>query len=172
MSDRAGAVTFKGSPLTLVGSTEIKAGLAAPDFKVSKSLLDDITLSSFAGKTVILNVVPSLDTGVCSTQTARFNKEAAALGPNVVILTVSMDLPPAQARWCQANSATNIVTASDYKHREFQAKYGLLIKELGLLARSVFVIDPKGIVKHSELVKEVTTEPNYDAALGAARSAG
>lgn len=167
MAERSGAVTFKGDPLTLCGDGEIKVGEKLPDLKVSKTLKDDIKLSDFRGKTLVLNVVPSLDTPVCSTQTARFNKEAIELGDNVQILTVSMDLPVAQARWCQANNVDNMQTASDYKHREFGEKCGLKIKELGLLARSVIVADKDGIVRYAEIVKEVSSEPNYDAALDA-----
>ena len=171
MSERQEVITFKGGPLTLVGNAELKVGQPAPNFKVSASLKDDIQLSDFKGKVVVLNVVPSLDTPVCSTQTARFNKEAAALGDNVVILTLSMDLPVAQARWCQANSATAVKTASDYKHHDFAAKSGLLIKALGVLARAVYVVDKTGVVKYADLVKEVTTEPNYDGALAAVKAA-
>ena len=167
MADRAGAVTFKGSPLTLVGEAEVKVGQKAPDFTVSKTLLEDLKLSDLRGKTVILNVVPSLDTPVCSIQTARFNKEAANLGDNVSIVTISMDLPVAQSRWCQANEAKAVVTASDYKHRDFGQKFGLLIKELGLLARAVYVLDQDGTVKHAQVVKEVASEPDYEAALAA-----
>lgn len=170
MAERANLVTFKGGPLTLTGSGEVKVGDTAPDFKVSKTLVEDITLSSFKGKKVVLNVVPSLDTPVCSTQTARFNKEAAGLGDDVVILTISMDLPVAQGRWCQANAATAIVTASDYKHREFGDKFGIRIKELGVLARSVFVVDRNGKVVYAELVPEVAQEPNYEPALAALKS--
>ncbi len=170
MAERTGLVTLKGNPLTLEGDGEVKVGEKAPDFKVSKSLLEDVSLADFAGKTVVLNVVPSLDTPVCSVQTARFNSEAANLGGDVVILTISMDLPPAQARWCQANSAEAIVTASDYKHHDLGRKYCLNLKEIGLLARAVYVIAPDGTVRHAELVPEVAQEPNYDAALEAVKA--
>ncbi len=171
MADRSGVVTFKGGPLTLVGDADVKVGSAAPDFTVSTSLVEDVTLSSLRGKKVILNVVPSLDTPVCSVQTARFNQEAAKLGDGVVILTISMDLPVAQARWCQAHEATSIRTASDYKHHDFGAKFGLVIKELGLLARAVYVIDATGAVKYAQIVPEVSAEPDYEPALAALHSA-
>ncbi|MEO8377525.1 MAG: thiol peroxidase, partial [Candidatus Sumerlaeota bacterium] len=141
MADRAGAVTFKGNPLTLEGQKEVNVGDTAPDFKVSSTLVDDVKLSDLKGKVVLLNIVPSLDTPVCSVQTARFNKEAKALGKDVTVLTVSKDLPTAQKRWCDANEVQDVKTASDYKYHEFGDKYGLQIKELGVLARSIFVID-------------------------------
>lgn len=169
MSDRKGLVTFKGNPLTLAGEAAVEQGQSAPDFTVSKSLVDDIKLSDFRGKTVILNVVPSLDTPVCSVQTARFNQEAKGLGDKCIVLTLSNDLPVAQARWCQANVATNIQTASDYKHHDFATKFGLLVKELGLLARSVFVIDGNGKVTYKQLVTEVSSEPDYAPAIEAAK---
>ncbi|MCC5875878.1 MAG: thiol peroxidase [Candidatus Sumerlaeia bacterium] len=172
MADRSGLVTFKGGPMTLTGSGAVASGDTCPDFVVSKSLAEDIKASDLKGKKVVLNVVPSLDTPVCSTQTARFNKEAAALGDGVVILTISADLPPAQARWCQANSAEAIVTASDYKHRDFGDKFGLKIKELGVLARAVYVVDASGKVVHSEIVSEIVNEPNYQAALDALKGLG
>lgn len=171
MAERTGIITFKGNPFTLVGEGDVKVGDQAPDFIVSKSLVEDCKLSDLKGKKVVINVVPSLDTPVCSIQTARFNKEAVALGEEVVILTLSADLPVAQARWCQANSAEAIVTASDYKHRDFGSKFGLLIKELGVLTRAVYVVDANGVVKYAEIVGEVTSEPNYDAALAAVKSA-
>lgn len=167
MAERNDVITFKGGPLTLLGASSPAAGQKAPDFKVSKSLLEDVQLSSLAGKKVVLNVVPSLDTPVCHTQTARFNAEAAKLGSDVVILTISVDLPVAQARWCQANAATAIMTASDYKHHEFSQAFNLTIKELGLLARAVYVIDREGVIRYAEVVKEVSSEPNYADALNA-----
>lgn len=170
MAEKKGKVTFKGEPLTLIGDGDVAVGQSAPDAVLSKNPKEDCKISDFKGKTLVINVVPSLDTPVCSVQTARFNKEASSLGENVVILTVSRDLPPAQARWCQANSASNIKTASDYKHRDFGNKFGLEMKELGLLARSVFVVDGTGKVVYMELVPEVAQEPNYDAALAAVKS--
>ena len=167
MAERKGVVTFKGEPLTLVGEEGLKVGEPAPDFRVSTTLTDDIKLSDLKGKNVILSVVPSLDTSVCSKQAARFNDELKKLGDDVVVLTVSMDLPTAQARWKDSNSAERIQTASDYKHREFASASGLQIKELGLLARAVYIIDKEGVVRYAELVPEVAQEPNYDQALEA-----
>ncbi|CAN5431308.1 thiol peroxidase [soil metagenome] len=167
MADRTGLTAFKGGPLTLAGSGSVKAGDTAPDFKVSKTLTDDIKLSDFAGKNVVLSVVPSLDTGICAIQTNRFNAEASKLGGDTVFLTISADLPVAQDRFCKANNATAVTYASDYKHHDFGDKYGLNIKELGLLARAVYVIDRDGVIKYAEIVPEVTTEPKYDGALEA-----
>lgn len=170
MSERKGAITFKGNPMTLVGS-EVKPGDNAPDFRLTANDMSDKTLADYKGKKVVLNVVPSLDTPVCDLQTRRFNQEAAKLGPDTLILTVSKDLPFAQKRWCAAAGAQNVVTLSDYKHQNFGQQYGLLIKELGLLARAVLVIDQQGKVKYVQLVKEVATEPNYDQALAQIKAA-
>lgn len=170
MADRSGLVTFKGDPLTLTGEGAVKEGDKAPDFSVYKNLKEKVSLSDYAGKTVVLNVVPSLDTPVCSNQTNRFNKEASALGDDVVVLTLSMDLPLAQARWCGANDAKAVVTASDWRDREFGNKYGLIMKELGLLARTVIVIGKDGTVKHLQIVPEMATEPDYDKVLATLKS--
>ena len=172
MADRVGAVTFKGNPLTLQGQVEIKVGDAAPDFKVASTLTDDVKLSDYKGKLVLLNIVPSLDTPVCSVQTARFNKEAKNLGKDVTVLTISADLPTAQKRWCDANEVQDVKTASDYKYHDFGDKFGLVIKELGVLARTIFVINRDGKVAYKELVKEVSTEPDYDSAIAAVKKLG
>lgn len=166
MSERNNIVTFKGNPITLVGQA-VAVGDPAPEFKAVAKDLSDVTLSSFKGKIVVISVVPSLDTPVCDIQTRRFNQQAGELGDHVVVLTVSMDLPFAQKRWCGAAGVENVITVSDYKDRQFGASYGVYIKELGLLARAVLVVDPAGVVRHLELVKEVTQEPNYDAAFSA-----
>ncbi len=167
---RTDLITFKGSPLTLVGK-QVQPGDKAPDFTARKGLTPDseYTLASDAGKTRILNIVPSLDTPVCDLQSRRFNQEAAGLGEDAVIVTISMDLPPAQARWCAAAGAENLTMASDYYDRSFAQAYGLWIEELGLLARAVIIIDPDDIVRYVQLVPEVVEEPNYEAALVAAR---
>ncbi len=170
MADRTGLVTFKGTPKTLTGDGEVSVGQKAPDFTVNKTLVEKVSLSDYAGKTVVINVVPSLDTPVCSLQTARFNKEAASLGDDVVILTISMDLPFAQARWCGANDATAVVTASDWHDRDFGNKYGLMMKEFGLLARTVIIIDKDGVVRYFEISPEMAEEPDYDKALAALKS--
>jgi len=164
MSQRPGAVTFKGNPMTLVGN-EVKPGDKAPDFQLVGTDLSEKRLADFKGKTIVLNVVPSLDTPVCDKQTRRFNEEAAKLGNDTVIVTVSKDLPFAQKRWCAAAGIDKVVPLSDYKHNSFGQQYGLLIQELGLLARAVLIVDKQGKVQYVQLVKEVATEPNYDEAL-------
>lgn len=154
--------------MTLVGS-EVKVGQKAPDFEVLDNGLAPVKLSSFAGKVVVLSSVPSLDTPVCDIETRRFNDEAGRLGSDVVILTVSMDLPFAQKRWCGAAGVTHVKTVSDHRDASFGTAYGVLIKELRLLARAVFVVDKTGTLRYIELVKEVTHEPDYDAALKAVK---
>jgi thiol peroxidase len=168
MEERKGMVTMKGNPLTLVGKA-LKVGDRAPDFGVLDNNLSPVSLSSYRGKACIISAVPSLDTPVCDLETRRFNQEAANLSPDVVILTVSMDLPFAQKRWCGAASVDRVITLSDHKDASFGAAYGVLIKELRLLARAVFVVDRKGVIQHIEIVKELTQEPNYEAALQAAK---
>ncbi len=169
---RHGAVTFKGTPLTLVGEP-IEVGQQAPDFKVFyfEGGLKPITLADLKGKPSLLSVVPSLDTGVCAKQTKKFNDELTGLGDRVNALTVSLDLPFAQNRFCGAEGIKAMRVGSDYQDRKFGQDYGVLIDELKLLARSIFVLDKNGKVIHAELVKEVADEPNYDAALTALKSA-
>ncbi len=168
MSDveRKNAVTFKSNPITLVGP-ELKAGQKAPDFTVLGEGLKEFSLASFKGKTVLISVVPSLDTPVCDLQTKRFNEEASKLPSDVAVLTVSMDLPFAQKRWCGAAQATKIQALSDHRDASFGKAYGVLIKELRLLARAVFIVNPQGNVQYAEYVKEVTTHPDYDKVLNA-----
>ena len=162
-------VTFKGNPVTLVG-TEVKAGDKAPEFTVLANDLSPVTLESSAGKVRILSVVPSLDTGVCDAQTRKFNEEASKLG-NVEVITVSVDLPFAQKRWCAAAGLENVVTVSDHRELSFGEAYGVHIKELRLLARAVFVVDSKDMVTYAEYVPESTDHPNYNAAIEAAKAA-
>lgn len=164
--ERKGAVTFKGNPLTLIGP-ELKAGDKAPDFQLLGAGLSNVTLDTFKGKTKLISVVPSLDTPVCSLQTKRFNEEISKLPSNVEVITVSVDLPFAQARWCGAEHAEKIKFLSDHRDLSFGKAYGVLIKELRLLARSIFVIGPDDRLKYVEYVKEVTEHPNYDKALEA-----
>jgi len=166
--ERTGVTTFKGNPLTLIG-LEIKVGQKAPDFQVLAQDLSPVTLANSQGKIRLISVVPSLDTPVCDQQTRRFNQEAATL-PNVAVLTISMDLPFAQKRWCGAAGIDKVQVLSDHKDASFGTAYGTLIKELRLLARSVFVVDGSGTVRYVEYVPEVTSHPHYDAALAAARS--
>ncbi|MEW6264886.1 MAG: thiol peroxidase [Thermodesulfobacteriota bacterium] len=168
MTERTGVVTRRGGPLTLVGR-EIKPGDVAPEFEVLDNNLAPVKLSAFKGKVVIILSVPSLDTPVCDLETRRFNNEATGLGEDVVILTVSMDLPFAQKRWCGAHGVERVITLSDHRQAAFGQAYGVLIKELRLLARAVFVLDRSGVVRYVELVKETSQEPNYEAALEQAR---
>jgi thiol peroxidase len=164
MQERKGVITMHGNPLTLVGQ-EVKVGQKAPDFTVVNTDLSPVTLSSFAGKVIVISTVPSLDTGVCDVMTRRFNEEAGKLGDDVVVLTISMDLPFAQKRWCGAAGATHVIPLSDYQTADFGLKYGLLIKELRLLTRAVLVIDRDGIVRYVQIVPEIATEPDYEAAI-------
>lgn len=168
MKERTGLVTMKGNPITLLGE-EIKVGNSAPDFTAAANDLSPVRFSSFRGKVVLISSVPSLDTPVCDMSTRRFNEEAANLGTDVVILTVSMDLPFAQARWCGAAGVERVKTVSDHKEAAFGLAYGLLIKEVRLLSRAVLVVDREGTVKHFELVKEIASEPDYGAALEAVK---
>lgn len=164
MKERPGAVTFSGNPLTLVGD-ELEVGDTAPDFVVLANDLQPVDFTSFRGKVCIVSSVPSLDTPVCDTMTRKFNEEASNLGPDVEILTISMDLPFAQARWCGAAGVTRVQTLSDHRDASFGMAYGLLIKELRLLARAVIVVDRDGKIQHFQLVKELTEEPDYEASL-------
>ena len=168
MSERTGAATFQGNPLTLVGP-EIKVGDTGPDFTLTANDLSPVTLGDFKDKVVIIASVPSLDTPVCDMETRRFNSEAAALGDDVVILAVSMDLPFAQARWCGAAGVEAVRTLSDHKDASFGQAWGALIKELRLLTRAVFVVGKDGKVAYVQYLTEITEEPDYDAALEAAR---
>jgi thiol peroxidase len=161
-------VTMKGNPLTLVGS-EMKVGQPAPDFEVIANDMSPVKLSSFKGKVCVICSVPSLDTSVCDTETRRFNEEAGKLGSNVAVLTISMDLPFAQKRWCGAAGVKNVQTLSDHRDASFGKTFGVLIKELRLLARAVFVIDSKGIVRYIQIVPEIANEPDYEAVLEAVK---
>ncbi|WP_102691059.1 thiol peroxidase [Rummeliibacillus pycnus] len=162
-------VTFKNNPVTLVGP-EIKIGDKAPEFTVLSTSLEEKHLSDFAGKTVLISVVPSLDTGVCDAQTRRFNEEATGLGEDVVILTISCDLPFAQKRWCGANGIENIYTLSDHRDLSFGDAYGVHMQELRLLARSIFVVDQEGKIAYVEYVSEGTNHPDYNSALEAVKT--
>ena len=171
MKERTGIITMKGNPLTLLGN-EVNVGDVAPDFAVLSNDLSPVTLSSFRGKVCIVSSVPSLDTPVCDTETRRFNEEAGRLSSDVAVLTISMDLPFAQKRWCGAAGVTRVQTLSDHRDASFGTSYGVLIKELRLLARAVFVVDRNGIVQYVQLVKEITQEPDYDAVLTAVSKLG
>ncbi len=164
MAEQKGLITFKGNPLTLVGN-QVKVGQKAPDFICIDNNLSPVKFSSYLGKACIISSVVSLDTPVCDLQTKKFNEEAGRLGPNVAILTISMDLPFAQKRWCGAAGVDKLQTLSDHRDASFGTSYGVLIKELRLLARAIFLVDRKGVLQYKELVKEVTHEPGYDTVL-------
>jgi thiol peroxidase len=167
--ERPGATTMKGNPLTLIGP-ELQAGDHAPDFTVVDGTLSAVNLEKTGHNVRIISVVPSLDTPVCDLQTKRFNEEAAKL-PAVDILTVSMDLPFAQKRWCGAFGVDRIKMLSDHRSGSFGEAYGTLIKDLRIESRAIFVLDKDNVIRHVEYVKEVAEHPNYDAALAAAKSA-
>ena len=161
-------VTFKGTPLHLMGNRPA-VGQKAPDFTLAANDLSPRSLKDYAGKVLVLVSVPSLDTPTCDMEVRRFNKEAAALSDKVRIVAVSCDLPFAQARWCGAAGVTAVETLSDYRTAAFAKTYGILIKELDLLARSIFVVGPDGTLAYSQMVTEVAHEPDYAAALEAVK---
>ncbi|MBC8586738.1 thiol peroxidase [Tissierellaceae bacterium BX21] len=163
MEKRANIITMKGNPMTLLGP-EIKIGDKAPDFTVLTGDLKPYTLKDAGDKIKIISVVPSLDTGVCELQTIRFNEEAADLD-NVVILTISVDLPYAQKRFCSSNNIDKVITLSDHKDLSFGLNYGFVIEELRLLSRGIIVLDKDNTVRYVEYVKEVSNHPDYDKAL-------
>ena len=169
MSERKGLVTMKGNPVTLLGN-EVKVGQSAPNFKVVGTDLSVVSLDNFKGKKLIISAVHSLDTGICDMETKRFNQEATKLGTDVNILTISMDLPFAQKRWCGAAGVNNVKTLSDYREASFGNAYGVLIKDLHLLARAIFVVDSQGKIQYVQLVKEIAQEPDYDAVLNAVKN--
>ena len=164
MQEHEGIITMKGNPLTLVGS-KLNVGEPAPDFEVLDNDLSAATLSSFKGKTCVISSVPSLDTPVCDIETRRFNEEAGKLGADVVILTISMDLPFAQKRWCGASGVDRVVTLSDHYGASFGKAYGVLIKELRLLARAVFIVNKDGTLQYIQVVGELAQEPDYSEVL-------
>ncbi len=166
--EQRGAVAMKGEPLTLLGP-RLNPGEPAPEFTLLRTDGTAATRETYAGRTLILNTVPSLDTPVCDRQAQRFNREAADL-PGTTVLVVSMDLPFAQKRWCGATGSDRIETLSDHRTGQFGLEYGLLIKENRLLARAVLVIDPAGTLRYVQVVPELSEEPEYDAALEAART--
>jgi len=159
-------VTMHGNPLTLAG-TALKVGDKAPDFNVVDNTLAKTGLTAYKGKVVVISAVPSLDTPVCDVETRRFNVEAGKLGDNVAVLTISMDLPFAQKRWCGAAGVSHVTTLSDYMDANFGLAYGVLIKDLRLLARAVFVIDTDNTIRYIEIVSEISNEPDYEACLKA-----
>jgi thiol peroxidase len=167
MQETTGKVTLHGNPMTLLGEIP-QVGDAAPEFEALDNDLAPVNLTSFKGKVVIISAVPSLDTPVCDMETRRFNQEAANLSDDTVILTLSVDLPFAQKRWCGAAGVEDVTTLSDHREAAFGKAYGILIKELRLLARAVFVVDREGIIRYVQLVPEIGEEPDYAAVLQAA----
>ena len=168
MEERSGAVTMRGNPLTLLGK-ELMLGDAAPDIEVLNNDLASVKLSAYKGSVCVVSTVPSLDTPTCDMETRRFNQEAGNLGPDVNILTISTDLPFAQKRWCGAAGVDQVTTLSDHRDAAFGEAFGVLIKELRLLARAVFVVDKEGVIRYVQLVKEIAEEPDYDAVIAAAK---
>ncbi len=172
MPQATASVTLKGNPVTLTGN-DVVIGQSAPDCTLVANDLSEFKLSSLKGKKVIIATVPSLDTGVCDTETKRFNKEATALGSDVVVLTISMDLPFAQKRWCGAAGVDRVKTLSDHREAAFGKAYGVLISGGHLtrvLTRAVFVVDAKGVLRYKQIVPEITTEPDYEKVLQAVKS--
>lgn len=162
-------VTFKHNPVTLIGN-EIKVGDKAPDFTVLANDMSEVSLANSKGKIRLFSVVPSVDTGVCDAQTRKFNEEASKL-ENVEVITVSVDLPFAQRRWCAASGLENVITVSDHRDLSFGEAYGVVMKELRLLARAVFVVDANDTVTYVEYVSEGSNHPNYEAAITAVKEA-
>ncbi|HNQ79457.1 MAG TPA: thiol peroxidase [Acidobacteriota bacterium] len=167
--ERKGVIVFKGNPLTLIGP-EIRVGDKAPDFSILSNELKEHNLKDFNGKLKVISVTPSLDTPVCDLQATRFDKEATNLPDDVVALNISCDLPFAMARFCSAKNIGKVRTFSDHRDVSFGTAYGVLIKELRLLARAIFIVDKEDIVRYIEIVPEVTSEPDYAKALSALKS--
>ncbi len=169
MTEKTEAVTMNGSPVTLLGN-DVQVGQQAPDVTLAANDLSDFQLSSLKGKNIIISVVPSLDTPVCDLQTKRFNQEAVNMGEDVAVVTISMDLPFAQKRWCGATGSDQVLTLSDYRNASFGEAYGVLIKGLRLLTRAIFIIDVDWVVHYKQIVPEITKEPDYDEVLEALKS--
>ncbi|NOZ60167.1 MAG: thiol peroxidase [Calditrichaeota bacterium] len=164
--ERKGDVTFQGNPLTVIGP-KLKIGDKAPNFKILSNELTEVTLNSSAGKIRLISVVPSLDTGICDAQTRRFNEEAAKFGSDVVVLTVSVDLPFAQKRWCGAAGIDRVETLSDHRDMNFGNAYGTHVKELRLEQRSIFIVDKNDIIRYVQYVPEIAQHPDYEEAISA-----
>lgn len=170
VEEHVGLITSRGKPLTLLGH-RVTVGEKAPDFTVLRRDLTPFSLRDVAGKVVVLNAVPSLDTSVCATQARTFNQRASELGEGARVLVISMDLPFAQSRFCTTEGIANLEVLSDHREASFGLNYGLLVKETRLLARAVLVINREGDIVYQELVSDISHEPDYDAALAAARQA-
>jgi len=171
MNERSGLVTMGGNPIILAGN-EVKEGDLAPDFEVVDNDLNPVLFSSFRGKVCVISSVPSLDTPVCDLETRYFDEELGKLDYEVEILTISMDLPFAQKRWCGAAGIKRVKTFSDHRDASFGLAYGVLIKDLRLLARAIFVVDGEGLIRYVQLVKEIKNEPDYDEVVSALRKLG
>ena len=169
MEKRTGVVTFAGNPIALLGN-EVKVGDKAPAFTLLDNGLGEKTLADYAGKVKVISVVPSLDTGVCDAQTRWFNQNVSKLGENVVVLTVSVDLPFAQKRWCGAAGIDQVETLSDHRDLSFGENYGFILEGLGLLSRGIVVIDKDDVIRYVEYVPEVTSAVNFDAAEAATKA--
>ena len=169
MEKRTGVVTFAGNPIALLGK-EVKVGDKAPAFTLLDNGLGEKTLADYAGKVKVISVVPSLDTGVCDAQTRWFNQNVSKLGDNVVVLTVSVDLPFAQKRWCGAAGIDQVETLSDHRDLSFGENYGFILEGLRLLSRGIIVIDKDDVVRYVEYVPEVTSAVNFDAAEAATKA--
>lgn len=167
--ERKNAVKVKGNPVILLGE-EIKVGQSAPNFTVLDNNLKEVKSGEYGGKIRLIASVPSLDTPVCDAEIHNFNKEAANISKDIVIIFISMDLPFAQKRFCQDNDIDNVKTFSDHRDTDFGLKYGVLIKELRLLSRAIFIIDKAGAVKYVEYVPELSSHPDYQAALSALKN--
>jgi len=170
MTENKNSIKFQGNPLTLVGS-QPGIGELTPDFVAIANDMSPFKLSELPGKVLVICSVPSLDTPVCDTEVRKFNEQVTSLGDDAAVLVVSMDLPFAQSRWCGAAGIKNVQTLSDHNQADFGNTYGVLIKELRLLARTVFVVDKKGVIRYIEIVDELTNEPDYEAVLKAAKEA-
>ncbi|URQ89149.1 thiol peroxidase [Pseudoalteromonas sp. SCSIO 43101] len=162
----AGKVSAQSKPVTLLGQG-VEVGQKAPNFKVVDGSFTPVTLDNYHGQAVLLSVVPSLDTGVCSIQTKHFNEKVATEYPSVAMLTLSADLPFAQKRFCKAENIDKVVTLSDSVWRDFGKNYGLIIKDMGLLTRAVFVLDKEHNIVYKQLVDNLSKEPDYDGAIAA-----
>ncbi len=157
-------ISFKGTPVTI--EDKLNVGEVFPNFRAVTRTLSEFELTDYIGKNIIINTFPSVDTGICALQTIKFNKEVSNLN-NTIVITVSKDLPFALGRFCADKEINNAITVSDYKYRDFENNNGLLVEELGLLARAVFVLDKEGVIRYKEVLEEIGEEPNYTAALDA-----
>jgi thiol peroxidase len=171
MKERTGAVTLKGKPLTVIGPA-LKPGDKATEVTLNDKGFDSMRplLASTEGKVRLINVVPSLGTGICDAQTRRFNEEAAAFGDDVMVVTVSVDLPFAQQEWCAAKGVDRVMMLSDHRDMAFGDAYGTHVKELRIEQRSVFVVDPEGVIRYVEYVPGIAQHPDYEAALAAVKA--